>query len=305
MKYIKFAVLSMALSSMIAVAQQAQKKVQPIKKAEASLEAIKTKASPSEKSFTPVFYSPSGAISEYEKNDVVKIYKWVISLIDSVPGKPDKFSTSDEKRTYEAALQDRFRGLGQIPVVAKCRKKYDGDLQRYEVSPSAFSIKRHDLVKEIDAPSWNIKTLTLLTDNIKHDTYTGQNAYGAETTIKRSTSDIYVLAFPLAKSPNEAMVTGSQFTNTTPKYELDWKTIKFSVSMAPNEARTNDENIACLYVFTVEAPYHFRFNDRENPTRDMPFDISLDYYAVYGSLDIVAVINKADGKLYSQAERKP
>jgi len=304
MKYIKITAVAIALSTTIAVAQQAPKKATVNKTNDATTAPDKKPSQPVEKPFSPVFYSKNTAITEYKINDAVKIHRWVSNIIESVPGKPDKFSTSEEKKLYEAALRERFQNLGQIPVIGRCAKKYDADQQKYTVGPSVFSIKQYEGIKEVDAVALNIKTLTLLTDNIKHDTYTGQNAYGAETQIKRTTSDIYALAFPIEKSPSEAMTRGSQYSNTTPKYDLDYRSIKFDVPMSPADARANDENIGCLFVFTIEAPYQLQFSDRERPTRDMPFDLSFSYYAVYGSLDVVAVINKADGKVYGQVERK-
>lgn len=304
MKYVKVAVAAMALSAAVVAAQQANKKAVSNKTNEAAIAVDKKSNQSAERQFSPIFYSRRTDISEYKSNDAAKIYKWVAGIIESVPGKPDKFSTSEEKKSYEASLRERFRGVGQIPVIGRCAKKYDADQQRYTVGPSVFSIKQYESIKEIDAVALNVKTLTLLTDNVKHDTYTGQNAYGAETQIKRTVSDNYVVAFPIEKSPNEAMTRVAQYSNIAPKYELDYRSLKFDIQMSPADARANDENIGCLYVFTIEAPYQLQFSERERPTRDMPFDISISYYAVYGSLDIVAVINKADGKIYGHVERK-
>ena len=73
--------------------------------------------------------------------------------------------------------------------------------------------------------------------------------------------------------------------------------------MAPTDARSNEKDIACLFIFSVAPPYVLKYDERSTPTRNLPFENVFNYYAIYGSLDQVAVFNMATGSIYEQAAR--
>lgn len=303
----KLAILMLISSGLFVAGASAQ---QPIKSKSITrqaepIEPGKTVTKPPEQKFIPKIYKSEINPAEYKSNDPVKIFKWIANTIESTPGKPDKFSTTDEKIAYAKAVDQKIKDIGQIPVITRCTQKYNADLQQYDVSVTASPIRNYESIKEIDPKSWDIRTLNLSVVNIKNDTYTGQNAYGAETTINRITADHYVLGFPLPRSPAEHFVNASQNSFASSKYEFNSKVMKFKFPMPASEARVNDENIACLFVFTVEPPYIFKYDDRDIPTRSMPFDMVMNYSLIYGSLDKVAVINKIDGTIYSQVQSNP
>lgn len=295
----------MAVSTQV-LAQQPAKKPSQQKKVEAASQeslAIASASSP-QTPFTPTFFDGSKPVSAYQVNEPIKVYEWLSKYIGEIPGKPDQFSTTEEKRAYETSMADRLKSIGQIPVIGKCVKKYDGDLQRYEIKSSIHPIKNHYSVKEIDAPGQNVKVLSLSTENLKRDTYMAQNGYGAETQVSRTVADIYALAFPLSRAPASIIVDGSTRLTSIPlPYDVDFRYLQFNVKMPAADARNNDKDIVCLFIFSIEPPYILKFSDRSSPTRDLPFENRLTYYAIYGSLNQVAIINKASGEVYEQAAR--
>lgn len=293
----------LAVGTLTFAQQPADKRKQP-KKSESSVEAAKPQPveSPQQPPFAPRYFEAGIPLAAYQVNDPVKVFDWLTKYIDETPGKPDQFSTPDEKRAYESALADRLKAVGQIPVIVKCQKKYDGDRQRYEIKASAHSIKNYHSLKEVDARAQNLKMLTLSMKNLKNDSYAGQNAYGAETQISRTVGDIYAVAFPLNKAPASVIADGStRLTNTPLPYDIDFKYLQLSVAMSSTDARANDKDIACLFTLSVAPPYVLKFNERSTPTRSLPFDSTFTYYAIYGSLDQMAVINTATGVIYEQA----
>lgn len=293
----------MALSTLSA-AQQPSKKSQQPKSTDIAKSQSTLTAPPSEILFTPRFFEATAPLTAYKSNEPLKVYEWLAKYITETPGKPDQFSTSGEKSAYETALAERLKNVGQIPVYGKCQKKYDGDLQRYEIKASAHSIKNYFNIKEVDAKAQNVKFISLAIENLKRDSYTGQNAYGAETQISRTTADIYAISFPLSKAPASVIVDGStRLTNIPLPYDIDFKYLQFHFAMPSIDARANDKDIACLFIFSVAQPYILKFSERTAPTRDLPFEDNFTYYAIYGSLDQVAVINKATGAIYEQVAR--
>ncbi len=240
----------------------------------------------------------------YQANDPEQVYEWLNRYIAAIPGKPDQFSTADERGKYGVAMSERLKLVGQIPIIGKCQKKYDSYREAFEVKAGLFSMKNSYGMSEVQARAVNLKLLTVATKNIKRDTYTGQNAYGAETQISRTSSDVYALAFPLNQTPGSALVSGTaRLTTMTMPYESDFYYLQFDVPMPSATARANAEDIACLYVFSIEPPYTIKFSQNTTATRDMPFEDNADFYALYGRLDQMAVINTATGDVYEQAAR--
>lgn len=243
--------------------------------------------------------------SAYRANEPRKLWAWVESKLATVPGKPDQFSTPDERQKYDAAVADAMRGIGPVAVLGPCQKKYDIDRQAFEVKVFLSSIKDYSL-KSPNPEALRLRRVTLGRSNSKTDTYTAQNAYGATSEVSRTVSDDYVLTFPAGEAyePTSILVPGTSaaMAGRTP-YWYTFNYLMLNAKLAPAEARESEKQITCLYVFSLEAPYVFKFKERETPTRDMPFDQTTNGYALFGRLDRVAVVNRETGVVYDQSSR--
>lgn len=256
--------------------------------------------------FEPKFFDAAAPLQSYESNDPAKVYAWLKKYIDETPGKPDKFSTKEERKSYEDALSTRLKSVGQIPMMGVCDKKYDGDSQGYDVLARIFPVEDAYGLDAIQAKSLDVKTLRLMTKNMVHESYIGENAYGAKTEISKTTSDAYVIAFPRGKFPASAYLPGNEQSSTRGSaYETDFGRIKLNFSMPSAEARQKDKDIACLYFASISPPYLFEHRTKSTPTRDKPFESITNYHALYGGLDQMIVFNRSTGEIYDQTARKP
>lgn len=254
--------------------------------------------------FQPTFYTPDLPLSAYQANEPARIHDWLNRILSGIPGKPDQFSTQEERHQYENAVARQVKEVGRIPVIGKCKKTYRADKQAYEVSILAASIKNHENIRNLDAESRNLKSLRLSAENIRRERYTGQNAYGAETQVSRTSADIYSLVFPLKDSPTAVVRENpGKPQNIRLPYEYNFNLFVFDVAMNSADARANDEDIDCMYVFSIAAPYLLSFIETERPTRELPFEIVHMHHAFYGALEKIAVINRTTGKVYEQADR--
>lgn len=255
--------------------------------------------------FAPVFFAPGLAVSAYAANEPPKVYAWVESQIASVSGKPDQFTTAEERRAYEAALAEKMKGIAPIPMFGLCQKKYDADRQVFEVKALLSSIK--DIALKAPNPeALSLRKLTLSQENLVRDTYMGQNAYGASTEISRSASDDFVIAFPPGplNEPASVVVSGNSGPTARLPYRYIFNYLSLTVKMPPSEARENEKLLGCLYVFSLEAPYIFRYKERDTPTRDFPFERTSNGFALFGRLDQIAVVHRQTGVAYDQAARR-
>lgn len=292
----------------IASAQTAPKKNQQ-KPAQAKVVEVATQA-PAElpqappPPFSPVFFNSSESILSYLPNDPQKVYAWIESQVSSVPGKPDQYSNAEERQKYEATLAEKMKAIQPIPIIGNCQKKYDADRQSFEVKALLSSIKDYSL-KSPNPEALRLRRLTLAQANLQRDTYSAQNAYGANIEVSREISDNYVFAYPAGTSyePTSALVQGNSSSSVRLPYRYLFNFMVLSAKMPPSEARENDKHIACMYVISLEQPYTFKFNERESPTRDMPFDITTNGFAIFGRLDQISVVNKSTGQIYDQAIR--
>ncbi len=253
-------------------------------------------------SFSPAFYDPNASVLTYLSNDAKKVYDWVQEQMNSLPGKPDQYATSEDKKKYAFALAERMKGIAPIPFIGRCQKKYDADRQAFEVQEVLFSIK--DLTLASPNPeSLKLRKLTVGRENVKRDGYTGNNAYGATTEVARSVSDEYVLAFPAGPTnePSSILSQGGSTGITIYRYSFNY--LKLAAKMPPVEARENEKQIACIHVFSLDTPYIFKFMEQEFPTRSSPRDTTTNGFALFGKLDKMMVINRETGEVYDQAER--
>ncbi len=254
--------------------------------------------------FAPVFWKEDISPTEFLRNDPPKVFEWLEAQIKAVHGKTDQFSTQEERQQYEAALAEKMKNIGPLAFVSNCQKKYDADRQVFEIKAPAFAIK-DIMLKEPNPEALKLRKLMVGRTNVKKDTYTGQNAYGATTEIIRDVSDDYVIAYPSGaySEPSSIVTSGNSMTSVSLPYRYNFVYYSTSLSMPPAEAREKDKEISCVAVVSIEPPYIFRFKERDTPTRDLPFDRTSNGFAFYGKFDHLWIVNKATGEVYSKHSR--
>lgn len=253
--------------------------------------------------FAPVFYDPAASALQYAQNDPKKVYDWVVEQQASIPGKPDKFSSPEERSAYDAALATRMGSIGAIPMIGRCLVKYDAALETYEVKGHAGSIKGSIDGSTMRPEPLNLRQVFLARTNEKVDSYEASNAYGATTKVFRKTSDNYVVVLQsgAGNEPSSAIERGNSPGYTGYLYSFYF--YKQSVKMPRDMARASEKDIGCLYVASLAAPWVVTYKEQKYPTRSEPFDETDKYFGLFGKLDMVAVINKASGEIYSKVER--
>lgn len=252
--------------------------------------------------FSPVFFKEDIKVLDYLANDPKKVYDWVQEQLTTVPGKPDQFSTSDDRKKYETAVQQRMAGLGAFPVVGNCTKKYNADNQSYEVRRFLSGIDDPSLIA-VNAEALRLRRLTALKAVVSTEQYTAQNAYGASIEVAKETSEEYVLSFPVGNEPRSILVPGSGAMSSSTPYKSLFNYLQMTMNMPASDARDADKQIGCLFVLSLRAPYAFKFNERDTPTRAVPFESVVRGFSLYGNLDRMVVFNKVTGAVYAQADR--
>lgn len=308
MNSLQFPIIAALLALSVSVGAGAQtpaKKSQPKPSANKPIESAPSPSvEPLPPPFAPIYFNSSESPVAYLANDPQKVYAWIEAQTASIAGKPDQYTTTEERQKYGVALTERMKTIQPIPIVGPCQKKYVPDRQSFEVKVLLSSIKDYSL-KSPNPESLNLRRLTLAHANVQSDTYTAQNAYGATTEISRTISDEYVLAFPAGASnePASVLISGNTSSSIRLPYRYSFNFLSLSAKLPPAEARDADKQIVCMYIFSLEPPYTFKFKEREAPTRDLPFDRTANGFAMFGRLDQVAVINKVSGQIYDQAAR--
>lgn len=254
--------------------------------------------------FEPAFFVPGQSVIAYRENDPRKVFSWVEARIAAIPGKPDQFSNSAEREKYEMNVTQQMRSLGSIPIFGSCQKSYDANRELFEVKVLLSSIKDSSL-RSPDPEALNLRKLTVARLNVHNDTYTAQNAYGATIEVSRTTSDDYVLTFPAGHlyEPTSVLSVGNTTSSVSLPYRHTFHFLSLTAKLPPAEARTNDKQIVCMYVFSLEPPYAYRFTERNTPTRDLPYDRTSNAFALFGRLDQVAVVHRDTGVIYDNASR--
>lgn len=266
-------------------------------------ESEKPVTQPPPPQFAPVSWRAETPFGAYKANAAPLVFDWIAKQIASIPGKPDQFSTSEEKKAYATSLEARIKSIEQLAMVTPCSKKYNADAQTYELKIGAFAIDDPSL-KDPNPETFRLRKVTLGIGEIKKDTYAGQNAYGASTEILRTVGESYAIAFTADANRDPGSVWEQANVSVRPlpyKLNYGWYTLKFA--MPPAEAREQDKNITCLSVFSVTMPGLFKFTERSRPTRDLPFDSTINFQTVAGTLDMVAAINSETGQTYVKAVR--
>ncbi|MBV5331127.1 hypothetical protein JZU69_01655 [bacterium] len=247
-------------------------------------------------------YKEGAPLTDYLSNEPQKVYEWLQGHMTSVPGKPDQYSSSDERQKYEAAVRERMSAIGQLPIPSMCAKKYDGDAQTFEIKVLLNSFK-DIMLKNPNPESLRLRRMLVGRVNLTHDTYKAQNAYGASIDVSRTSSDDYTFSFPAGSEPPGVIVAGNSATSITLPYRYTFNFLVLSVKMPPADARDLDKQIACLSVVSLEPPYVFKFSERDTPTRDLPRETTVNGFSMFGTLDKFMVFNKSTGEVYAQAVR--
>lgn len=287
-----------------AVPKPAEKVAEPAAPVDARIEAPVAPPAAMPKPFAPVFFDPAAPVLQYVQNEPRKVYDWVVEQLVSVPGKPDKFSSLDERSAYDAALAARMGGLGAIPIIGRCILDYNIAYETYEVKALAAPVKSDIDGSHSKPEALNLRRVTLGKANEKTDSYEASNAYGAITKVLRNTSDNYALVLSgiPGNEPSSALARGAS-SSVLSGYLHDFYYYRQSVKMPRDMARSLEKDIGCLYVASLAAPWVVTYQERTSPTRSDPIDETDNYFALYGKLDMVAVINKATGEIYSKVER--
>lgn len=257
------------------------------------------------KPFAPVFFDPAVSVLQYAQNDPPKVYALVQEQLASVPGKPDKFSSPQDRSAYDAAIVARMESIGPIPIIGRCTAEYDAAAETYEIKSRATPVQYYFQGSTVSPADLNLRQIFLVTANKKVDNYEAKNAYGATTKVYRRRQDNYVFVVPggSGNEPSPTMVKKIGYDSGFINYwrtDYDYRQV---VKMPRDVARVSEKDIACLYVVSLVAPWVVKYSESKYPSLDEPFDVIESYLGFYGKLDMVAVINSASGEIYSKVER--
>lgn len=255
------------------------------------------------KAFAPVFFDPAVPVLQYAPNDPKKVYEWVVGQMASVPGKPDKFSGPQEHSAYDAARAAHMAGVGPIPIIGRCLVKYDASLETYEIKNPATSVRGSIDGSSMQPEALNLRRVLLARMNEKRDAYEAANAYGAITNVVRTSSDNYAIVLQAGVGNEPSSSIERSDIPAYAGYRYSFYYYKQSVKMPRDIARSVEKDIRCLYVASLTAPWVVTFTEKNSPTRSDPFDEDNKYFGLYGKIDMIAVINKASGEIYSKVER--
>jgi hypothetical protein len=75
---------------------------------------------------------------------------------------------------------------------------------------------------------------------------------------------------------------------------------KFSVQVAPSEARESDKDMRCLVLFKPSAPYVIDYLETIAPTMDFPTSYSAKGTALFGKVEQLWIFNQRSGKIYTR-----
>lgn len=249
-----------------------------------------TRKKPPPPQFAPVFYDPAINPVEYKKNDPLETYKWTKEQVEKIVTRAnldDEFITEKEKEDRLAIIKNTLAKTPPITFVVDCEKKYDADNKEYifSIRTSKYEHYERTEIEEVKIKS-DLKRIGAL--NIKSeerkDVYTGENAFGAKSTIQRTTKSSYVIAFPL-----------------TEEYPPDF-TIRLPLDI--ENAKSLKDKLACLYSISIDEPYLIHFLMRTQATRDNPYEDNSDIRAFFGKIEKIAILDKNTGKIFKEYSRK-
>jgi hypothetical protein len=299
---------------------QTQKKSAPKK-----IEARSNTPTPAPvKAFEPVFWTDDAPLQSYEGNDAEAVFKWLGAKIRSVKGMPDQFSTPEQKDAYVAAVAQEMAKVGTIAMPTKCwGKKYDPAKQGYTVSAYLTSAPK-ELKLPFEPYTENLRVGRVKTVELKKEMVVAQNAYGAKFDVLKINEETYSALYSgkpgqepsslIADTNKEgqffdklqkATSTNNKGLAAIAQMDYQWKSVEYKTNfpLPSDQARAEDEDIQCMYVLSIQAPYILSYDQALPATRDYPTDrLSYNHY-MYGKLDRFIVYNKKSGKVYAQANR--
>lgn len=226
----------------------------------------------------PVAWQDGRPISEYTRNDPKQVYEWVAAKVASL-GALDQFSTAAERTAHAEAMRAMEKEIGTIPLGVACDKAYDPERQLFE-----FSTRTNHFGS--GAPDAFTSLLTGVDSTTKMDEYRGQNAYGASAMITRHNLDRYMIF-----TPRDSLSLLSGVTTASGK-------LKISVTIAPADARANQEDMSCLVVIAPIAPFSRTEHAGFSPTLKQPHDLNITIKGLVGRLTRMVVYNKSTGQIY-------
>lgn len=233
-------------------------------------------------------------MTAYVDNDPGRVATWLQAQLDDIPGKPDRFSTEAERNQYVVALGERARTIGQLAFVHHCPRSYDPDQSLYVFKPIVRSVQKTD-VKAIDDQGLELGEVAAGVISEVTDSYLAQNGYGATFEVSRRSVVDLSIVFPRSISPRGGYHEYNRGSNMT-SYEI-------LVKMEPSEARRRDADLACLYVVSVLPPIMFGRSSREFPKRDTPLDLKMKTISVFGTLDMLLVMDRHTGQVFETLMR--
>lgn len=128
MKSIQLPFIVAALTIAVATCAYAQtpaKKSQPKSSATKPIEyspppLAEQKAPPPPPPFSPIYFNPSESVVAYLANEPQKVYAWIEAQSSNIPGKPDQYTTTEERQKYEVTLAEKMRAIQPIPIIGAC-----------------------------------------------------------------------------------------------------------------------------------------------------------------------------------------
>ncbi len=230
------------------------------------------------------------------------MFEWLQRQIDSVPGKPDASSGPGAKELYDRALSARLSGIGKIALMTRCLTMYDPQKELLVTRATLHPLKE-SYGTELDPEGLKLRMLTVSVHNMKGENYVAKIADGLPVEIGRATSDHYVVVFPGASS-GLASITSKGVTSTgVDSYRSNLHYLTMESRMRAKVAQDNAGNYACAFVVSFEAPYTIKFRQTISPTRNSPFEVNSNVFAMYGRLHQMTVFNRLTGQIYDQVPR--
>jgi len=214
-------------------------------------------------------------------------------------------STADFNSRQSAALTKKVVGNVGIddlfPFIAKVQKYHEcqnGIMYRYDADTAQASFYVEPRTEVLGGPDYRYEpgsdmprmdTLELARDYEKNRTYTGSNAYGAETTVTESKGVIYNIAadrIPFIAGPRASMCKD--------------KAPRFSFKMEPSIAAQELPSLRALIVVKPKTPYVKYSFFHKSPTRDDPKELNVMTKALYGDVAKIVIYSGNTGQIYAQ-----
>jgi hypothetical protein len=242
----------------------------------------------------PTEWRADSPLTVYANNDGQSVVSWFVEKLARLPGKPDQFSTKEERNAYLKRIDDLAAEFGPIPIAFKCQAKYDADKQSFFVRTPAFSAP--------DARSQNfnpepleIMKISVGSQLVSRDSYAGQNAYGATIQVSRTKTNSFAVLYSMSEGPDFFLPS----TSPSSGYRARYGSYVVNFPMPSDLARQESDHIRCLAVATPVPPYIVTYDSNTAPTRDLPFETQDHVTGLVARLDRLIFFNTASGESYA------